>query len=171
MNSFKSPITFASIFILMLSFSLKHLRCPFLPHWMHLYSFIFLLFGSSQFLRHLSESCPTWLHFSHRTTFFSVQSRAWWPILLHLKHIFSLQSKLSWVSFPHRIQFFFFVSLGQPFEMWPNCWQLWHFIVGFSSAQYLMDLSLFNLSNAPSLSSRISSSEAILSSPSSLVKF
>ena len=117
---------------------------------MHLKYFILLAWGSVHSFRHLDSLCPMCWHFPHWMMSFSVQSLAWCPTLLHLKHIFSLQSKLSWVSLPQRIQLFLFISLGHSFAICPNYLQLWHFIVGFSSAQYRVPLSFFRCSKASS---------------------
>lgn len=137
MNSFKSFITLESILIWALLLSLLHLMWPLLPHSMHLKNFILFWFGFYHSLRQRASLWPIWLHFWHLMMFVSVQSLAWWPTLLHLKHIFSLQSNDSWVSFPQRIQVSLLVSFGHSFAIWPNCLQLWHFMVMLSSAQYL----------------------------------
>ena len=142
-NSFKSFMTLALILIASLYSYVVHFIWPCFPHSIHVINFIFFSVRATHSFRHLYSSWPIELHFLHCMTFFSVHSLAWWPILLHLKHIFSVQSNESWVSFPHRIQFCFFVSFGHSLAKWPNYLQLWHLIVGFSSAQYLEDLHFF----------------------------
>ena len=143
MNSFKSFITLASIYIPQLLDSFVHLMWPCFPHSMHLKYFILFSVGFVHTLRHRFSRCPTWPHFLHTTTFVSVQSFAWCPTLLHLKHIFSVQSNESWVSLPQSIQFCRLVSFGHSLAIWPNYLQLWHLMVGLSSAQYLYCLHFF----------------------------
>ena len=108
------------------------------------------------FFKQLVSLCPMWPHLVHFIILTSVQFRASWPRWLHLKQIFSVHSKESWVFLPHRMQEACRVSFGQSCYLCPICLQLWHFIVGFSSAQYRWPFWFFKLlkvsSSSPSSS-------------------
>lgn len=119
---------------------------------MHLmFRFISSGFGIHS-LRHRSSVCPMWPHLAHFMMSTSVQFLASWPLLLHLKQIFSVQSKESCVVLPQRMQEFFFVSLGQSCYLCPIYLQLWHLIVGLTSAQYRCPFSFISLLKASSSS-------------------